>query len=123
MASSQTPAREQVLVSSRKACQSPPQVIFIFTIQKTGNQMANADTKLKQLLADVFGEDPQSITDESSIDTIDQWTSLRHLNLVVALEELFNIQLNEEETLEIISVALIKAVLADHGIVFAEANP
>lgn len=89
----------------------------------TGNQMANADTKLKQLLADVFGEDPQSITDESSIDTIDQWTSLRHLNLVVALEERFNIQLNEEETLEIISVALIKAVLADHGIVFAEANP
>ena len=85
--------------------------------------MANADTKLKQLLADVFDEDPQSITDESSIDTIDQWTSLRHLNLVVALEELFNIQLNEEETLEIISVALIKAVLGDHGIVFAEANP
>jgi acyl carrier protein len=79
--------------------------------------------ELKQLLADVFGEDPQSITDESSIDTIDQWTSLRHLNLVVALEERFNIQLNEEETLEIISVALIKAVLADHGIEFGEANP
>ena len=85
--------------------------------------MPNADMELKQLLADVFGEDPQSITDESSIDTIDQWTSLRHLNLVVALEERFNIQLSEEETLEIISVALIKAVLADHGIVFGEANP
>lgn len=85
--------------------------------------MANADMELKQLLADVFGEDPQSITDESSIDTIDQWTSLRHLNLVVALEECFNIQLNEEETLEIISVALIKAVLADHGILFGEVRP
>ncbi|MEB3261314.1 MAG: acyl carrier protein [Cyanobacteriota bacterium] len=85
--------------------------------------MANTDMELKQLLADVFGEDPQSITDESSIDTIDQWTSLRHLNLVVALEERFNIQLSEEETLEIISVALIKAVLADHGIVFGEALP
>lgn len=85
--------------------------------------MPNSDMELTQLLADVFGEDPQSITDESSIDTIEQWTSLRHLNLVVALEERFNIQLNEEETLEIISVALIKAVLADHGIVFGEANP
>lgn len=82
--------------------------------------MSTAEQDLKQVVADVFGEDPASITDESSIDTIGGWTSLRHLNLVVALEERFGVQLTEQETLEIVSVALIKAVLADHGVVFAE---
>ncbi|MFN9546077.1 MAG: acyl carrier protein [Cyanobacteriota bacterium] len=84
--------------------------------------MPIAETELRQVIADVFGEDPQTISDESSIDTIDDWTSLRHLNLVVALEERFGVQLSEEETLEIINVGLIKAVLADHGIVFTEGN-
>ncbi|MFM8278004.1 MAG: acyl carrier protein [Cyanobium sp.] len=80
--------------------------------------MMIAEMELKQLLADVFGEDPQTLTDDSSIDTIGGWTSLRHLNLVVALEERFKVQFSEAETLEIISLALIKAVLADHGVLF-----
>jgi len=77
---------------------------------------------LRQVLADVFGADPTTITDDSSIDTIEGWTSLRHLNLVVALEERFGVQLTEQEIVEVISVALIKAVLDEHGVSLAEAG-
>ena len=47
------------------------------------------------------------------------WDSLKHLNLVLALEEQFGVSLTEEQSVEILSYPLIKAVLGEHGIEFA----
>jgi acyl carrier protein len=77
------------------------------------------DATLKRTLSDVLGVPATSITDDTSMDTVAAWDSLKHLNLVLALEEQFGISLTEEQSFEILSYPLIKAVLGEHGIEFA----
>ena len=74
--------------------------------------------KLKQVLADVFKIDIQTINDETSVDNVEKWDSLNHLNLVLALEEAFDISFTEEQTIEILNYPLIKMVLQEHGVTF-----
>jgi acyl carrier protein len=76
------------------------------------------ESKLKQALADVFGIDIDSINENTSVDTVPEWDSLKHLNLVLALESEFDISLTAEQTVEILSYPLIKAVLMEHKIFF-----
>ena len=80
--------------------------------------MTNNELRLKQVLANVFDEESESINDESSMDTIENWDSLKHLNLILALEEEFEVSFDEEETVIIVSYLLIKTVLKEHNIVF-----
>lgn len=81
--------------------------------------MQNNEDNLKQVLADVFGIDPKTINEATSVDTVKAWDSLKHLNLVLALEEKFKVSLTEEETVQILSYPLIKVVLKEHGIGFS----
>ena len=74
--------------------------------------------KLQQIFVDLFQMERDAINDETSVDTVDKWDSLAHLNLVLALEESFGITFTEEQSVEILSYPLIKAVLNEHGIVF-----
>ena len=80
--------------------------------------MTNNELRLKQVLANVFDEESESINDESSMDTIENWDSLKHLNLILALEEEFEVSFDEDESIIIISYPLIKTVLKDYNIVF-----
>ena len=48
--------------------------------------MSNS-TVLREVMADVFGLPLDAITEDASIDSIEAWDSLKHLNLVLALEE------------------------------------
>jgi acyl carrier protein len=73
---------------------------------------------LKQTLSDVLKVDVSTIDETASVDTIDNWDSLNHLNLVLALEQQFNISFTEEQTVEILNYQLIKAVLKEHGVDF-----
>jgi acyl carrier protein len=73
---------------------------------------------LKKILSDLFMIDASKINDDTSVDTVPKWDSLKHLNLVLALEEQFKISLSEQETVEILSFPLIKSVLVEHGIIF-----
>ena len=43
-----------------------------------------------------FWNDAEEINEESSPDTIESWDSLRHMNIVIALEEEFNVQFDTE---------------------------
>lgn len=77
--------------------------------------MTNQD-KLKQILASVFNITVEEITNDSSPDTIENWDSLNHLNLVLALEEEFEINFTEEQTVEILNYELIVITLREQGI-------
>jgi acyl carrier protein len=75
---------------------------------------------LKTTLSSVLGIPASSIGDETSVDSVAAWDSLKHLSLVLALEERFGISFTEEQTLEIVSYPLVKTVLNEHGIEFSE---
>jgi acyl carrier protein len=80
--------------------------------------MSDNENKLKKILADVFKVELTLINEESSVDNIDRWDSLNHLNLVLALELEFNVSFTEEQTVEILNYPLIKIALKEHGIHF-----
>jgi acyl carrier protein len=65
---------------------------------------------LKQVLEDVLEVD--SISEEDSAQTIRTWDSVRHLNLILALEERFGLTFDTDEIPELISVRAIAGALA-----------
>ena len=80
--------------------------------------MQYSEGKLKQVLADVFNIDVGTIDDMTSVDTVKAWDSLKHLNLVLALEDQFHVTLSVEQTVQILNYPLIKVVMGEHGISF-----
>ena len=74
--------------------------------------MLNEDA-LKKLIATMLNVDVSAINEESSMDNLSNWDSLRHMNLVLALEEEFKVTIPDEDAGNITSYKLIKLVLDD----------
>ena len=63
-------------------------------------------------MAAVFEIPVDEITDESSPDNIESWDSLKHMNLILALEEEFRIGFSDDEIVEMMNYALIKLIMS-----------
>lgn len=72
--------------------------------------------RVSMVIASVFGVDASAVTDEDSPDSIDGWDSMNHLKLVMALEGEFEISLSPSESEEMLSVKLIRMILAEKGV-------
>ncbi len=75
----------------------------------------NSET-LARVLAGALNINASVITDDLAADSVETWTSLNHLTLVISLEEAFDVSFTEEETVEILSVKSIKSALRHHGV-------
>ena len=73
----------------------------------------NISDRIKNVMSAVFGISNEEINDESSPDTIESWDSLKHMNLVVSLEEEFNVEFTDDNIIELINMKLIMAVLLE----------
>tara|TARA_B110000003_G_C16651608_1_gene534433 strand:+ start:5295 stop:5522 length:228 start_codon:yes stop_codon:yes gene_type:complete len=69
------------------------------------------DDKLKDILSILFEVDKSEITDTFSSDDTDYWDSITHMNMVVAIEEEFDIEFDDEEILELLNFSLIKNIV------------
>ena len=67
----------------------------------------NIENRIKNVMSAVFEIPVEQVTNGSSPDTIESWDSLKHMNLVVALEEEFEIEFDDDEIVEIITFKLI----------------
>lgn len=67
--------------------------------------------QVRSIASDIFGVPPGTITAASSPETIETWDSMQHLNLVLAVEEKFGLQLSPEEIEEMKSVGAVAAVV------------
>jgi acyl carrier protein len=74
--------------------------------------MLNEDT-LKQVMATMLKVEASVIDVDSSMDNMPNWDSLRHMNLVLALEDEFGVVIPDEDAGNITSYKLIKLVLED----------
>jgi len=72
-------------------------------------------TRVKTIMASVLEIDPSTITDSASMDTVPSWDSLRHMNLVLALEEGFGVSFPDDDAANATSYALITLVLNELG--------
>ncbi len=75
--------------------------------------MSNIDDKIKKVISIVFEIDLDKINDNSSPENIENWDSLRHMMLIGALEEEFDIQFSDDEMTELLNFKLIKFIISD----------
>jgi len=73
------------------------------------------EEKLRQIMSQIFKIPIEKISEDASPDTIENWDSLQHMNLVLALEEAFHITFSSEEITEILNYKLIVRRLKEHG--------
>lgn len=76
--------------------------------------MINEET-LKKVMAAVLEIPVESISEETSMDTVEAWDSIKHMNLVLALEDEFRVSIPDEDAANITSYALIKLVLNEQA--------
>lgn len=66
--------------------------------------------KIKEIMKEIFLEE---VGDDFSMSTTDKWDSLTHLDLIVKLEETFNVSFTPEEIGSIESIKDVIAILND----------
>lgn len=69
------------------------------------------EKKLKGIFSEVFKVRVSEINDKSSPDNVKKWDSLGHTNLIIALEEDFNVSFTPDEMIEMLNFKLIKTTL------------
>lgn len=74
------------------------------------------EEQVKKIMAQVFNVPEQDITDDASLDTIESWDSLRHVNMVLALEQAFGISFMADEIVNMLNYKLILLVLKEKGV-------
>jgi acyl carrier protein len=67
--------------------------------------------KIVKVMASVFELNDNEINENSSIDNIESWDSLKHLALILALEEEFDISIPDEEVGNLINFKLIEYII------------
>jgi len=71
------------------------------------------ENRIKKVIGSVFGIEPSSITENDSPESIANWDSLRHMNLVVALEEEFEIEFTEEEIMDMLNYKILYTIIKE----------
>jgi acyl carrier protein len=56
--------------------------------------------KLQEIFRDIFDDENLVITKETTAKDIEEWDSLAHINLVLAIREEFNVEFTLEEVSE-----------------------
>ena len=65
------------------------------------------EDRVKKIISDVLGVDRAVLSDDFASHSVDQWDSIRHLSLVLALEEEFQVEFDEVQIGQITSYKLI----------------
>ena len=71
--------------------------------------------RVRQVVSDVLGVPLHEVNEESSQETVVPWDSLNILNLLLALEMEFGIQLDVGEAAQLVSVRAIVRALEARG--------
>ena len=72
---------------------------------------ASTFEEVRNIASDIFGIPADGITAESSPETIENWDSMQHLNLVLAIEEKFGVQLDPEDIEQMNSIGAVAALV------------
>ena len=89
-----------------------PRQIRLCDITRKRVKMSTLDS-VRRSVADVTRVPLEDVTPESSPDTIETWDSLQHLNLVLSLEESFDIRFSPEEIKQMANVKMIALLIEE----------
>ena len=69
--------------------------------------------QVRQLVADVLNMPKEALNESSSPDEIASWDSMQHLNIVLAVEQQFDLTILPEEIETMVSVGRIAALIEE----------
>ena len=70
--------------------------------------------RVRAVLARVLKSDPAAIADNASQMELSEWDSVRHMNVVLALENDFGIEFTDAELQKLTSLPLLVAAIQEH---------
>jgi acyl carrier protein len=70
---------------------------------------------LEQLIARLLAEPLEQISDEASRKSLRNWNSLRHVELIIGLEDHFGVKFTRQEIYELSTVGEIREALRKKG--------
>lgn len=73
------------------------------------------DTKLRRTIAETLGVEESVVSASTSAENESSWDSLRHINLVFALEDAFDVRFSDDEIPNLTSVQAIIDALTHRG--------
>ena len=71
--------------------------------------------RLSRVFQEVFDDDSITLTDETTADHIDEWDSLSHITLVLAVEREFDVKLKAAEVGSLANVGAMIRLLMDRA--------
>jgi acyl carrier protein len=75
------------------------------------------EQQLRRILSDLFDLQEDLITDETSIDNTSKWDSLKHMQLILSIEDRFDLEeLSMDDIVTMTSFGRIKDVLRNKGL-------
>ena len=69
------------------------------------------DNKLRKIISEILTVAEDQIDSTTSVKTQPKWDSLRHMNLILAIEDGFNIRFSDDQIPLLTSVAAIEKAL------------
>jgi acyl carrier protein len=72
--------------------------------------------RVAKVFAEVLGISPEQITDETSPDNTPQWDSMAAMNLVVVIEDEFDVRFSTAEIVSMRNVGIVRKVLQAKGV-------
>lgn len=93
-----------------RVVETSKQVNAIFEAKFRGTNPA----EIRKVMSAVFDVPLDKINDESSSDNIESWDSLRHLNLILAIEEEFDIIIPDMEVANLVNFKLIELIVNEY---------
>ena len=73
--------------------------------------MHDAKQRIFKVMSNVLEIEYQQLDEKSSTDNIENWDSIRHLNLILALEEEFEIMIPDDEVGNLVNFKLIEIIV------------
>lgn len=72
-------------------------------------------SSLREIVADTLEISPEEVTAETSSDSAENWDSFRHLQLILAVEGEYGVQLDPQQVPELMSVGKLQTALQQKG--------
>ncbi len=73
----------------------------------------DSDAELRHVLATVLELDEAAVGPETNTDTVKGWDSVKHMRLVIALEEVFGITIPDDEVVTMTSYPIVALVVRE----------
>ncbi|MBC7430410.1 MAG: acyl carrier protein [Bacteriovorax sp.] len=75
--------------------------------------MEHSLAKLQKIFSDILEINPEQVTERSTMDNLDEWDSMKHLELVMSIESEFNVSFEVHEIVELNTVEKIIEILEE----------